>query len=129
MPSSLYPDTGAQAELLAFLVVSQLLMRHVGRRWLTVEQVVESTHLWLRSHGDRVDWLERIELASRAQELAESVTRVEDITFKAGTLRRAFLGCGRQDYRSPAAARIYSVCIDYVIDRNSARSRARPSQQ
>lgn len=126
MPSSPYPDTTAQAELLTFLVVSQLLMRHVAHRWLTVEQVVESTHLWLRSHGDRIDWLERIELAGRAQGLAESAARVEGITFKAGALRQAFLGCGRQDYRSPVAARIYSVCIDFVIDRNATRSRARP---
>lgn len=129
MHSSPYPDTGAQAELLTYLVVSQLLMRHVAHRWLTVDQVVESTHLWLRSHGDRIDWLARIELAGRAEGLAESVTRIEGITFKAAALRRALLGCERQDYRSPAAARIYGVCIDFVVDRNVARSRARPEQQ
>ncbi|SFU25671.1 hypothetical protein SAMN05192563_103975 [Paraburkholderia aspalathi] len=129
MPSSPHPDTNAHAELLTFLVVSQLLMRQVARRWLTVGQVVESTHLWLRSHGDCIDWLERIELAGRAQGLAESMTQIEGVTFKAGALRRAFLGCGRQDYRSPAAARIYSVCVDFVIDRNAARSGARLDSQ
>ena len=126
MPSSPYPDTDAQAELLTYLVVSQLLMRHRAGRWLTVELVVASTRLWLRSHGDRIDWLQRIDLASRARGLAENMTKIEGVTIDAKGLRQALLGCQRPDFRSPAAARIYSFCIDFVVDRNAARSRARP---
>jgi hypothetical protein len=124
-PSSPYPDIGAQAELLAYLVLSQLLMRHLTGRWLTAEHVVESTHLWLLSNGGGVDWLQRISLGSRAQDLAEDVAQIEGITFDAKTLGAAFLGYQHLNHRSPAVAAIYRACVAFVIERHTTGSRAR----
>jgi hypothetical protein len=121
--SSSYPDIDAQADLLVYLVLSQLLMRHLTGRWLTVQHVVESTHLWLLTNGGSVDWLQRISLGSRAQELAEEVAQIEGITFDVRTLEAAFSGYQHLNHRSPAVAAIYGACVAFVVERRTAGSR------
>jgi hypothetical protein len=130
MPSSPEPDISAQAELMTFLVVSQLVKRHLTGRWLKVEHVVESTHLWLHVNGGGIDWIQRVMLASRAQELAAHVTRVSTVRFDARTLAGAFVDYRRLDYKSPAVAEVYRTCLLNVIRKwQSAGNRARSDER
>ena len=121
--SSSFPDIGAQIELLTYLVLSQLLMRHVTGKWLTVQHVVESTHLWLAANGGSIDWLQRVSLASRAKDLAVHVAQIEGIAFDAKTLGAAFLGYQRLNHRSAAVAAVYSACVAFVVEGRITGSR------
>jgi len=130
MSSPTYPNIGAQAELLTYLVVSQLIRRFLTGTWLTVEHVVESTHLWLHVNGGEFDVLQRVALASRSQDMAAHVTRISPITFDAKTLGGAFLDHLHLDYESPAVAEIYRACVAQIIfELQSTRSRPEPDRQ
>jgi hypothetical protein len=115
-----HPELCAQAELLTYLVLSQLLVRHFTGKWLTVQNVVESTHLWLHANGDGVDWLQRVSLASHTQDLAEEVIKSGEMGFyNAKTLGAALLGYQRLNHQSPAVAAIYKTCFAFVVERHS----------
>ena len=60
MPQPLNLDLRARAELLTYLVASQLLAKSVSGRWLAIENVVETERIWLAANGGGVDWLERV---------------------------------------------------------------------
>lgn len=103
-------DLYARTELLAYLVASQLVRRQRTKQWLNFEQLVEYTHLWLRLNGRRVDWLQRVGLACRAQCLAERIERTSRERRDAKTVARMFLGGRRLDLRSPVVAEIFVAC-------------------
>ncbi|SDG19231.1 hypothetical protein [Paraburkholderia phenazinium] len=115
MPRSTYPNIGAQAELLTYLVVSQLIKRYLTGKWLATEHVVESTHLWLHLNGGDFDLLQRVTLASRAQGVAELVMRTSSMSFDAKTLGDAFLDHLHLDYKAPAVVEIYRLCVAQII--------------
>lgn len=114
MPSSPYPSVRAQAELLTYLVVLQLIARHLTGSWLTVEQVVESTRLWVSVSGEEFDLMQRVRLASRTQDLADRVTRTSATTFDSKTLASAFLDRVSLDFRCLVVLEIYSTCVAYI---------------
>ncbi|EUC20338.1 hypothetical protein [Paraburkholderia hospita] len=66
-------DLRARAELLAFLVESQLLARFDSGDWLTIENVIELERIWPAANGGDADWFERVSISSWSQMLAESV--------------------------------------------------------
>lgn len=103
-------DLLARTELLTYLVASQLAMREKTGRWLKVEHVVESTHLWLRLNGREADWLQRVTLACRAQYLAENVPWGTQERYDAKTGAGMFFGGLRLDFRSPAVIEIFIAC-------------------
>jgi hypothetical protein len=115
MPLSSYPSIGALAEFLTYLVVSQLVKRHLSGGWLTVEHLVESTHLWMHVNGHFIGLVQRVSLASRAKDLAARVANVSAGTFDAKTLGNAFLDHLNLNYRSQAVAEIYSNCVALLI--------------
>lgn len=49
----------ARAELLTFLVVSQLFAFARTGEWLRTHHLIESSQNWLSSNGAVCDWLER----------------------------------------------------------------------
>jgi len=130
MPSSPYPSICAQAEFLTYLVVSQLTKRHLTGSWLTVEHVVESTHLWLSVNADGFDLLQRVRLANRAQDLAAHVMRSSATTFDSKTLGGAFLDHLHLDYQSLVVLEIYSACVAHIaLERSSAGRRVQRDRQ
>jgi hypothetical protein len=110
MSWSTQPNTHSCADLLTYLVVSQLVRHRLTGKWLTTKHSVESTHLWMAMNG-RLDLLARVSLASRAQALAEQLLQVSKVEFDAKTLVTAFVDSGRLNYRSPAVAEVRHACM------------------
>jgi hypothetical protein len=128
MSSSSYPSIGAQAEFLTFLVVSQLVKRHVTGAWLTAEHLVESTHLWMRANDEVIDLLKRVSLASRAKDLAVHVTSISEEAFDAKALGIAFLDHLNLNYQSQVVAEIYRSCVALLVhERFSMPQRPQPN--
>jgi len=94
--------------------VSQLLRHSLSGKWLTVERAVEFTHFWMYVNGP-LDLLARVSLASRTEALAVQMLRVSKQLFDAKTLTNAFVDSRHLDYRSPAVAEVYRVCMVLVI--------------
>lgn len=103
-------DLNARTELLAYLVASELVMHQKTNQWLSVDQLVESTHLWLRLNGRNADWLQRVGLACRAQRLAEQIKQTSRERCDAKTVARMFFGGLRLDLRSPVVMEILVAC-------------------
>jgi len=114
MPLNL--DLQARAELLAYLVVSQLLAKAITGEWLSPLHTVESTRLWLLKNGGGADLVDRVRLSSCAAELA---TRVAE---RMPTVRKRDIAAGliaenlRIDFRASIAREIYQACIDHMGD-------------
>lgn len=100
----------APAELLTYLVVSQLTEHHATGEWLRDEHQLEAARRWLRFNGGDVSWPRRLTLASRAQQVAEHVARISEMTFDAKTTAGMFVEGLRLDFRSPAVTEIYLIC-------------------
>ncbi|SFU24826.1 hypothetical protein SAMN05192563_103022 [Paraburkholderia aspalathi] len=109
-----YRDADVCIGLLTYLVVSQLMRYSLTDRWLTERQVVESTHLWMCVNG-RIDLLQRVTLASRAQDIAAHVLRVSKVQFDAETLTGAFVDFIHLDYQSPVVAESHHACAVHVM--------------
>ena len=114
MPSS-YPSIGAQAEFLTYLVVSQLVKRHLSGGWLTTKHLVESTHLWMHANDHMMDLLQRVSLASRSKDLAAHVASVSKQNFDAKTLGGAFIDHLNLNFRSQVVTEIYSNCVALLV--------------
>jgi len=128
--STSYPNIGAQAEFLTYLVMSQLVKHHLTGRWLTVEHLVESTHLWMQVNDHVIDVLERVSLASLAREMATHVLSVSEDMFDAKTLGGAFLDHLNLNYECQAVAKIYSSCVAFLVhERFSIEQRSQPDGQ
>ncbi|REG45594.1 hypothetical protein B0G80_9219 [Paraburkholderia sp. BL6669N2] len=97
------------AELLTYLVVSQLKKHHATGRWLRVEHLLEARRCWTRSNSGDINWPQRLTLARRAQQLAEHVARVSEMTFDAKAVASMFVDV-YPDFRSPAVTKIYLIC-------------------
>jgi hypothetical protein len=128
--SSSYPSIGAQAEFLSYLVMSQLVKRHLTGAWLTAEHLVESTHLWMHANGHVIDLMKRVSLASRAKDLAACVASVSEETLDAKALSRAFLDHLNLNYQSQPVAEIYRSCLALLVhERFSVRQTLQPNGQ
>jgi hypothetical protein len=111
---SSYPDTHTHADLLTYLVVSQLIRRRLTGKWLTAQHVVECTHLWMRANGG-IDLLKRVTLGSCAQDLAAHVMQVSKVRFDAKALADAFVDHAHLDYQSRAVVEVYHVCTVHIM--------------
>jgi hypothetical protein len=107
-------DLRARAELLAFLVESQLLARLVSGDWLTIENVVEWERIWLAANGGDADWFERVSISSWSQALAE---RVElNLPVALGVESAAASENPRLDVRSTVVRAVYDMCLDHLVE-------------
>ena len=114
MSRSNYPNTHARTDLLTYLVVSQLIRRCLTGRWLTVQHVIESTHLWMHVNGS-VDLLQRVALTSCAQDIAMHVMRVSKMRFDAEDLGGALFDSVNLDYQSPAVVEVHRACLVHIM--------------
>ena len=113
MNQSLKLDLRARAELLAFLVESQLLTRFVSGDWLTVGDVVELERIWLDSNGHDADWFERVSIPSWSKTLAE---RVElNLPVMLGVESSA-VSEPRPDYCAKVVRAVYEMCVDHLVE-------------
>jgi hypothetical protein len=105
-----------RAELLTYLVISQILAKSTTAEWLSDEQVVLAARKWHRVKGGRDDWLERIKISGSAQRVAESIVKFVPLTL---TCRGAVELCSvnpRLDFREAYVRTVYRYCIDYIVD-------------
>lgn len=115
MGSSLM-DGEAQAELLTFLVVGQLLARERSGRWLRTDHLIESRQIWLSSNGARCDWLMRAKLVEASRHLADEAYALPFPRDEAGLLKLFNLDGGWfLDYRSAVVREIYSLCSAHLL--------------
>ncbi len=113
MPTQLNFDSDARAELLCYLVVSELVAKAMTGEWLRTDHLVESTRLWLAENGADCDWQDGVAIARLAADLAPAILASFHVT--AGKeLAALFAGGWRLDYRSPVVRDIHEVCVRYL---------------
>ena len=110
-------DLRARAEVLTYLVASQLAQRQMSRRWLEVEDLVQSTHMWLRFNRMQASWLQRVTLAGRAQAVAEHIARTSKRRFGPDTVAGMFCDGVGLNFQSSAVVDLYIVCSRYLPGR------------
>lgn len=115
MTNPLNLDLRARAELLTYLVASHFVARQVTGEWLSPDNVVESTKIWLGANGGGADVLERVMLASRACEIAERMALTSPLTFGPGQVTSMFCENLRLDFRSPVARDVYQHCLTELV--------------
>lgn len=109
-------DREARAELLCYLVVSQLTARALTGTWLSASNVIESLRIWLRANGASADWMDRLAVAGAAEEVAQSLT----INFPTDEHSLARLFCvdrWQLDHRSPTVQLVYRACAESLEKR------------
>jgi hypothetical protein len=116
MSNSLNTDLRARAELLAYLVVSQLLARQMSGKWLSVEHLADSTMLWLKANGVSVEGMQRVLLGAQALDVAEGLEDSRQFDVTPESVRTLFCENLHLDFRSPVAREIYQRCLIHLVD-------------
>lgn len=104
------------AVLRCYLAVSDIAAYRLQGRWLSSENMVESSRLWLGSNGCVATWLERVTIAAEARDIAESLARsgLVDSETDVSTLFTAHLTV---NFASPLVARIWRKCTGADIEK------------
>jgi L-lactate utilization protein LutC len=111
-------DDEAQAELLTFLVVGQLLVRARDGVWLRTDHLIESAQMWASSNGAKCDWLERARLVAASREVAERAATGPFPTDEAVLFRLFNIKAGWfLDYRSEVVQRLHALCVEHLKHR------------
>ncbi|XUW90944.1 hypothetical protein OH764_28900 [Burkholderia sp. M6-3] len=97
MSKPLNLDLRARAELLTYLVVSHLLARQMTGEWLSVEHLVESTTLWLKTNGGGADVMQRVMLSTRALDVARGLEQTLGPAVAPASVTALF--CGVDSFR------------------------------
>ncbi|CAD6562262.1 hypothetical protein LMG28727_07701 [Paraburkholderia kirstenboschensis] len=119
MSNPLNLDLRARAELLAYLVASHLLARQMTGEWLSVDHLVESTVMWLKTNGGGADVMQRVMLSTRALDLARGLEKTLGSAVAPGSVTALFCENLRLDFRSPVARDIYQHCLTHLVDSGS----------
>jgi len=107
-------DDEARAELLCYVVVSQLIARAKTGEWMRTDHLVETIKLWTRASGASAAWLDSVRLGNVSQDLAQSVWAIELLRDPA-ELAVLFTDGWRLDYRSPIVRGIHDVCAGRLL--------------
>ncbi|WGS54984.1 hypothetical protein LFL96_36500 (plasmid) [Paraburkholderia sp. D15] len=102
-------DDVARAELLCYLVVTQLVARARVGEWLRTDHLVESTRIWLTDKKRHSDWNERVDLAQQSGDVAKLIVTLPSLQNER-VLARLFLDGWRLNYGSPVVQGILDVC-------------------
>jgi hypothetical protein len=113
--SPLQRDLRAQAELLAYLVISQLITRQTTGDWMSIELTVESTRAWLHSSRRNEEAIRRVMIASRALDLAQGIRSELGLVLNGSTVASMFDENCRLDFNSTVAHDIYLRCRDFLV--------------
>jgi hypothetical protein len=115
MKMPLRQDLRAQSELLAYLVISQLVSTHATGEWLSVANTVESVQLWLQSSKGDDDLIRRVMVATRARELAHRIESELHLALSGSVVAAMFDQNLRLDFGSEVARDIYEQCLNYLL--------------
>jgi hypothetical protein len=108
-------DIRARAELLTYLVASQLLAKTTTGEWLAIKHVVESEQIWLSANGGGTDWLERVSISSWSQQLAQRLVGSMPVDLNSASATSMFCENPRLDFRVPFVRRVYQCCLTYLV--------------
>lgn len=115
MSTPLNLDLRGRAELLSYLVISQLLAKALTKEWLSPQHTVESTRLWLATNGGGADLLQRARLSSYAvnlaKQFAERLPTVLDRDIAVTLVTESL----RIDFRTAIARDIYQECLNHLV--------------
>ncbi|MFP3643066.1 hypothetical protein [Paraburkholderia sp. SIMBA_054] len=109
-------DLRAQTELLTYLVASQLLAKSATGEWLAIEHQVDLSRLWLVTHGDRADSLQRVSISSWAQRVAERVDMSFPIEIDVQSALAMFSERPRLEFGAPFVRTVYQVCLNHLAN-------------
>ncbi|CAM2159352.1 putative Fis family transcriptional regulator (plasmid) [Pararobbsia alpina] len=90
MTATLRRNPSAQAELLTFLVISQLFARNTTGHWMTVEDFIGSSIIWPSTGYHSNDVVRRSMLASRALKPAQDINVAGVTTINGAALLTMF---------------------------------------
>jgi hypothetical protein len=107
-------DDEARAELLCYVVVSQLVARAKTGEWMRTDHLVETMKIWSSANGASPQWLESVRLGDASQKLAQTVWAIE-LLRDASELSNLFTEGWRLDYRSPIVRGIHDVCAERLL--------------
>lgn len=107
-------DDQARAELLCYLVVSQLIARARTGESLRTDHLVELTRIWLASNSAEASWTVRVHLGALSEQIA--LNFAEQPRFAdAASLAKLFTDGWRRDYRSPTVRGMLDVCGGHLL--------------
>ena len=106
-------DGPERADLLCFLVLSQLIGHASTGEWLRTAHVVEATRMWLASNSAECDWLERVKLAKISVDLAPQFL-IFPWFMDPTAMVKLFVDGWRLDYRSPILRGMLDVCVEHL---------------
>lgn len=112
-------DDEARAELLCYLVASQLRARSITGEWLLTKHRNESALIWLGANGGNCGWNERAELCEMSTGIAARVHAIGLVTD--AELVTLFTEGWRLDYRNPATRTLHDICAAQLRDAPSGR--------
>jgi hypothetical protein len=101
------------ADLLCYLVVSQLVCHAQTGEWLRTHHLVESSRVWVASSKAECGWIERVEIGLMSAGLASqflAFPMFNDTAALAGLFKDGL----QLDSRSPVVKGIYDVCNDHL---------------
>lgn len=110
-------DLQARAELLTYLVASNLLALELTGEWLPATNLVESTSLWMSSNGAGAHVLERVRLADKAHRLAQDLV-AQMGAMEAGHVTGMFCDNLRLDFRSELVRKTYQECLSSLAGKS-----------
>lgn len=115
MKMPLRQDLRAQSELLAYLVISQLITRHATGAWMSVAHTVESVQLWLQSSKRDEDLIRRVMLATRACDLARRIESELHLALNGSIVASMFDENLKLDFSSVVTRDIYQRSLNLLL--------------
>lgn len=115
MQTPLRHDLRAQSELLAYLVISQLVTRHATGTWMSVAHTVESVQMWLQSCKRDEELTLRVMVATRAYELAQRIESQLHLSLNGSTVASMLDESLRLDFGSRVTRDIYQRCLNTLL--------------
>jgi len=115
MQKPLRHDLRAQSELLAYLVISQLVTRHATGEWMSVPHTVESVQMWSQSCRCDEDLTLRVMVATRAYELAKTIESQLHLSLSGNSVASMFDENLRLDFGSAITRDIYQRCLNTLL--------------
>jgi hypothetical protein len=115
MQTPLRHNLRAQSELLAYLVISQLVTRHATGNWMSVAHTVESVQMRLQSCKRDEDLTRRVMVATRAYELAQRIESQLHLSLSGSTVASMFDANLRLDFSLSVTRDIYQHCLNTLL--------------
>jgi hypothetical protein len=115
MQMPLRQDLRAQSELLAYLVISQLVSKHATGDWMSVAHTVESVQMWLQSCKRDEDLTRRVMVATRACEIAQRIESEHQLLLNGSAVASTFDKNLRLNFSSALASDIYQLCLNLLL--------------